>query len=144
MFDQNGEDAARLYVSLLPDSMIESVFTPDPSKPPMVIDFTLGGTAYQALNIGPQFPHSQAVSISVLTEDQEETDRLWDALLADGGKAAQCGWLTDRFGLSWQIVPKRLPELLRDPDQDKAARVMEAMMGMVKIDISGLERAGEG
>lgn len=141
MFDQDGEDAARLYVSLLPNSMIESIFTPDPSKPALVIDFTLDGTPYQALNIGPQFPHSKAVSITVLTEDQEETDRLWDALIADGGKADQCGWLTDRFGLSWQIVPRRLPELLKDPDEDKAARVMQAMLGMGKIDVAELERA---
>lgn len=140
-FDRNGEEAARLYVSLLPDSWIESTFSPDPSKPPLIIDFLLCGTPYQALNGGPMFQHSEAASISVLTDDQAETDRLWLALTADGGSEVQCGWLKDRFGVSWQIAPRRLVELLTDPDPARAGRVMQAMLQMVKIDIAALEAA---
>ena len=143
-FDQDGEDAAAFYVSLLPDSRIDSVHRPDPSKPALVVEFTLAGTPYQALNGGPGNPHSWAASISVLTDDQAETDRLWDALTANGGEPSKCGWLNDRFGLWWQIVPRRLPELLADPDREKAGRVFQAMLGMGKIDVAGLERAGEG
>lgn len=142
-YDGDGEEAARFYVSLLPDSRIESAFAPDPSKPPLVIDFTLCGTPYQALNGGPKYTHTAAASISVMTADQAETDRLWEALTANGGAPVQCGWLTDRFGLSWQIVPKRLPELLADPDPEKSSRVMQAMMQMVKIDVAALETAAE-
>ena len=142
-YNGDGEEAAKFYVSLLPGSEIESTFSPDPEKPPLVIDFTLCGVPYQALNGGPRYTHSAAASISVLTADQAETDRLWDALTADGGKPVQCGWLTDRFGLSWQIVPRRLPELLSDPDPERSARAMQAMMQMVKIDIAALEAAAE-
>ena len=140
-FDQKGEEAARFYVSLLPGSEIESAFSPDPTKPPLIIDFKLCATPYQILNGGPQYQHSEAASIAVLTDDQAETDRLWEALTADGGRAVQCGWLKDKFGLSWQIVPRRLPELLSDPDAEKARRIMQAMMQMVKIDVAALELA---
>ena len=106
-FDSRGEEAARFYVSLLPDSRIETVSRPDPDGPALTVDFTLAGAPYQVLNGGPMYPQTPAASISVLTKDQAETDALWSALLADGGKAGQCGWLTDRFGVSWQIVPER-------------------------------------
>jgi predicted 3-demethylubiquinone-9 3-methyltransferase (glyoxalase superfamily) len=139
--DQNGEKAARLYVSLLPGSGIERTYSPDPSKPPLLVDFTLCGTPYQILNGGPRYPHTEAASISVLTEDQAETDRLWSALTADGGREIQCGWLRDRYGLSWQIVPRCLIELLTDPDPGRAGRAMQAMLQMVKIDIAALESA---
>ena len=140
-FDGNGEEAVRFYVSLIPASTIETVFAPDPSKPPLIVDFTLGGTPYQALNGGARFPHTEAASISVLTDDQAETDRLWSALTAGGGQEIQCGWLKDKYGLFWQIVPRRLVELLTDPQPERAARVMQAMLQMVKIDIALLEAA---
>lgn len=143
-FNGNGEEAAKLYCSLIPGSRIERMFRPDPSKPPLLIEFSLGGTPYQALNAGPTHPLTPAVSISVSTQDQEETDRLWASLLEGGGKEMACSWLTDRFGLCWQIVPARLPALLNDPDPAVSARVFEAMMKMVKIDIATLERAARG
>lgn len=143
-FAGNGEEAARFWVSLLPGSAIEGAFRPDPQKPPIVVNFTLAGTPYQVLNGPPLFKHNEAASISVLTEDQAETDRLWEALVADGGAESQCGWLRDRFGVSWQIVPKALPRLLSDPDAAAAGRAMAAMMGMRKIDIAALEAAFAG
>ncbi len=130
-----------MYVSLLPDSRIESVFSPDPSKPPLAVDFTLGGTPYQVLNGGPHFQLTEAASISVHTEDQAETDRLWEALIAGGGEPSRCGWLKDRFGLSWQIIPRRLVELLSDKDTAKSGRAMQAMLQMAKIDIAAIEAA---
>lgn len=143
-FEGKGEEAARFYVSLIPHSRIESEFCPDPEGPPLVVNFTLGGTPYQVLNGGPHFKLTEAASISVLCEDQEETDRLWNAFLADGGAESQCGWLKDRFGLSWQVVPEALPRLLSDPDREAAGRAMQAMMGMRKIDIAALEAAHRG
>ena len=140
-FDNKIEEAANFYVSLLPDSAIENIGQPNPSGYPLVVEFTIGGTPYMLLNGGPMFTHSEAASISVLTEDQEETDRLWNALTADGGSESQCGWLKDRYGVSWQIVPKILPALLGNPDHEAAGRVMQAMMRMKKIDIAALEAA---
>ena len=116
-FDGEAEEAANFYVSLIPGSRIDAVFRPDQDGPPLVVDFTLSGTPYQALNGGPEFKHSEAASISVSTHDQDETDRLWHALIADGGSESQCGWLKDRFGLSWQIVPEALPRLLASSDR---------------------------
>jgi len=142
-FDQYGADAARLYVSLLPGSELETPLSSDVSKPPMTVHFTLAGTPYMILNGGPQYQHSEASSIMVATDDQAETDKLWDALTRDGGKAGRCGWLKDRFGLSWQIVPRRLPQLLSSSDPRAAGRVMQAMMKMSKIDIAALEAAAK-
>lgn len=136
-FDQNAEDAARFYISLLPDSRIDGVIK-SPDGNVLVVEFTLAGTPYQALNGGPHFTLSEAASISVLTKDQAETDRLWDILTADGGAESQCGWVKDRFGLSWQIVPRRATELLSGSD---AAKVFPALMKMGKIDIATLESA---
>ena len=107
-FESGGEEAARFYVTPLADSRIESSYRPDPDGPPLVLDFTLAGAPYQILKGGPEFSQDPAVSISVVTENQAETDRLWDALVADGGKEGKCSWLTDRFGVSWQIVPRAL------------------------------------
>ena len=107
----------------------------------LTVDFTLAGTPFQALNGGPHFTLDEAVSIAVASEDQAETDRLWAALVADGGAESQCGWLKDRFGLSWQIVPQRATELLNGP---QAAKVWPALMQMKKIDIAALEAAAEG
>lgn len=143
-FDGQGEEAAQFYVSLLPDSRIESVLRPAPTGPALVVEFTLAGAPYMTLNGGPQFPHTPAASISVLTKDQAETDRLWDALLAGGGEEGMCAWLTDRFGVSWQIVPEALPRLLGAEDKAAAGRAQAAMMQMGKIDIAALEAAFEG
>ena len=134
-------EAAEFYTSLLPDSGIDQAYRPDPNGPPLVVEFNLAGTPYMALNGAPPAEPSHMVSISVLTEDQAETDRLWDALCADGGEAGNCGWLKDRFGLHWQIVPKALPRLMHSGDREAGSRVFEALMGMRKIDISGLEAA---
>jgi predicted 3-demethylubiquinone-9 3-methyltransferase (glyoxalase superfamily) len=143
-FESGGEDAAEFYTGLIPDSDVTGRFRPDPDKPPLVVDFTLGGTPYQILNGGPHYTLNEAASISVTTADQAETDRLWAALTADGGEEVQCGWLKDRFGVSWQIVPEALPRLLSDPDRAAADRTMQAMLGMVKIDIAALEAAHRG
>ena len=107
-FDGRGREAAEFYVSLLPDSAIEAPYRPAPDAPPLVVEFTLAGTPYMILNGGPQYPHTPTASISVPTRDQEETDRLWAALTADGGRESRCGWLVDRYGVSWQIVPEAL------------------------------------
>ena len=145
-FDSNAEDAVDFYVALLPDSTVQSVHRMPPDDVVVAIDFTLAGTPYQALNGGSQFSFTEAASITVSTEDQDETDRLWQALTANGGKEGACAWLKDRFGLSWQIVPQALPRLLGDPDGDAAGRVLDRMMTMSKINIAELEAAfgGEG
>lgn len=143
-FDDQALEAAELYVSLIPDSRILSISRypegqqmAEPGRI-LTVDFTLAGVPYQALNGGPHFTLSEAASISVSTEDQAETDRLWAALTADGGAESQCGWLKDRFGLSWQIVPRRASDLMSGPD---AAKVWPALMQMRKIDIAVLEAA---
>ncbi len=149
-YDHTGEDAANFYVTLFPDSRVDNVQRSPADNPSMkeggvlVVEFTLAGQEYIALNGGPHFKFNEAISLQVLTEDQEETDRLWDALTANGGEESQCGWLKDRWGLSWQITPKRLLELMGDPDKDKARRAMEKMLTMQKIDIAAVERAAEG
>jgi predicted 3-demethylubiquinone-9 3-methyltransferase (glyoxalase superfamily) len=140
-FARRGIDAAQFYVTLLPDSRIDGVFDHGRPDDPMVVEFTLAGAPMMILTGGPMFEHSPAASISVLTKDQAETDRMWSALLADGGKESMCGWLTDRFGVSWQIVPRRLNELLRDGDPVRAAAVMRCMLEQVKIDVTELEAA---
>ena len=108
------------------------------------MDFTLAGKRHQVLNGGPHDPFNDAISLSVLCKDQAEVDRLWDALTADGGKPVQCGWLKDKFGVAWQIVPEALPRLMNDKHSEKANRVMEAMMQMVKIDVAKLQAAYNG
>lgn len=143
-FDGNGEEAAKFYTSLISDSEISSVFRPSDDGPALMVEFNLGQTPYLALNGGPQFQHSEAASIVVSTQDQEETDRLWDALIADGGSESMCGWLKDRFGVSWQIVPEAVPRCLASSDRGAAERAMQALMGMRKIDIAALEAAYAG
>jgi predicted 3-demethylubiquinone-9 3-methyltransferase (glyoxalase superfamily) len=148
-FDGQAEQAARFYVSLLPDSRVDRVFrspTDTPSGPAgtvLTVEFTLAGQQYLGLNGGPQFPFTEAVSFQIHCDDQAEVDRLWAALTA-GGAPVACGWLKDRWGLSWQIVPRRLTELIQDPDPGRAKRAMEAMMTMTKIDIAALEKAAGG
>lgn len=143
-FDSNGEEAAEFYVSLLPNSSIETVSRPEPGKPALVIKLSLSGTPYMFLNGGPHYKLSPATSIVVSTSDQAETDKLWNALLADGGEESQCAWLTDRFGVSWQIIPDALPRMLGADDRDAAGRAMQAMLQMKKIDIAALEAAFRG
>ena len=149
-YNHNAEEAANFYVTLFPDSRIDNVVRSPADNPSMkeggvlVVEFTLAGQPYIGLNGGPQFPFTEAVSFQVRTEDQAETDRLWDALTADGGQESDCSWLRDRWGLSWQIAPKRLLELIADPDKDRARRAMQAMMQMKKIDIAAVERAADG
>ncbi len=133
-YDGNAEEAARFYTSLIPNSEIVSVS-------PVMVTFTLDGVPFQALNGGPQFKHTEAASISVSTKDQAETDRLWSALTALGGSEGRCAWLKDRFGVSWQIVPRILPKLLSSSDRQAADRAMQAMLQMTKIDIGVLESA---
>ena len=140
-FDGRGREAAEFYVSLLPESAIDAVHRSDHDEPPLVVEFTLAGAPYMILNGGPLYRHTPAASISVLTKDQEETDRLWAALTADGGQESRCGWLVDRFGVSWQIVPEALVRMLHAEDREAAGRVQSAMMGMRKLDIATLEAA---
>jgi predicted 3-demethylubiquinone-9 3-methyltransferase (glyoxalase superfamily) len=143
-FDGPAEEAANFYVSLIPDSRITHILRPDPDGPALMVHFELGGTPYQALNGGPHCQLNEAASISVHTRDDAETDRLWDALAADGGKEIQCGWLTDRFGVSWQIVPQDLPGMLGAEDREAAGRAMNAMLAMTKIDIAAVAAAFRG
>ena len=149
-FDGNAEEAATLYTSLLPDSRIDHVSrspADNPSTPEgavLTVGFTLAGQQYLGLNGGPAFEFTEAVSFIINCEDQAEVDRLWDVLTADGGNPVRCGWLKDKFGLSWQITPKVLPVLLSGSDRDGARRAMQAMMQMVKIDVAALEAAYRG
>ncbi len=150
--DGRALEMAEFYISLFPDSHIDrilrsSVDTPGGKKgDPLLIEFTLAGKQHQILNGGPHAPFNlpDAISLSVLCGDQAEVDRLWDALTADGGQPIQCSWLRDKFGIAWQIVPEALPRLLHDKDPEKAKRVMEAMMQMVKIDVARLQAAYNG
>lgn len=148
-FDGAAENAARFYTGLLPDSRIDKVVRAPAAYPAgeagavLVVEFTLAGSRYIALNGGPQAPFNDAVSFQIHTEDQAETDRLWAAITGDGGAERACSWCEDRWGLRWQIVPRRLSELMADPDRDRAARAMQAMMTMRKIDIAALEAAVE-
>jgi predicted 3-demethylubiquinone-9 3-methyltransferase (glyoxalase superfamily) len=148
-FDGKAEEAAALYISLFPDSRIDRVWrspadTPSgPAGMVLVVDFTVAGQRFQGLNGGPEFRFDEAISFVIECEDQAEVDRLWDALAADGGQPGPCGWIKDRFGLSWQIVPVRLNELVDDPDPNRARRAMEAMLAMGKIEVAELERAAD-
>jgi predicted 3-demethylubiquinone-9 3-methyltransferase (glyoxalase superfamily) len=148
-FAERAAEAVRLYVSLFPDSRIDSE-TPVPADTPsgpagtvQVISFTLAGQGFVAMNAGPFEPFNHAISFAVSCEDQAEIDRLW-AALSEGGTVEQCGWLRDRYGLSWQIVPARIGALLGGPDRERSARAMKALLGMKKIDLAALERAYAG
>ena len=148
-FDGKAEEAARFYVSLVPDSRIDGVTTlpaDTPSGPAgsvQIVEFTLGGQQFLALNAGPPDPFNHAISFVVNCDDQAEVDRLWDALSV-GGSIERCGWLKDRYGVSWQIVPRVLGEMMKDRDPAKARRVAEAMLRMDKIDIADLKQPYDG
>jgi predicted 3-demethylubiquinone-9 3-methyltransferase (glyoxalase superfamily) len=144
-FDTEGEEAANFYTSVFPNSKIVDVARygeagPRPAGTVMTLSFELEGQKFVALNGGPEFKFNEAVSFMVSCKNQEEVDSFWSKL-SEGGEEGPCGWLKDRYGLSWQIVPTVLPELLSDPDQAKSQRVMQAMLEMKKIDIDALERA---
>jgi len=144
------EEAARLYASIFPDSRVDRITTlqsDSPSGPPgsvKVVDFTLMGQRYQAMSAGPHHPFNDAISIVVLCETQAELDRYWNALLENGGQSQACGWLIDRYGLRWQIVPAVMDEMMADPDPARSKRVTDAMLKMVKLDIAVLEAAYRG
>lgn len=148
-FDNQAEQAAALYTSVFPNSKITGVQRnsggPGPEGAVMIVQFELDGQPFTALNGGPEhFTFNESVSFLVSCRDQAEVDSYWDRLTADGGEPGPCGWLKDRYGLSWQIVPQALTELLADPDPAKAGRVMQAMLGMTKIDIKALQDAHQG
>jgi predicted 3-demethylubiquinone-9 3-methyltransferase (glyoxalase superfamily) len=135
-YERDAEAAAKLYVSLFPNSKIEEAT-------PMMVTFTLSGRRFMALNGGPHYKATPAFSMFVRCEDQREVDELWEKLMAGGGKEDRCGWMRDKFGLSWQIVPVRLLELLTHADRDVASRAQAAMMKMQKIDVKRLEQEAD-
>jgi predicted 3-demethylubiquinone-9 3-methyltransferase (glyoxalase superfamily) len=144
-FDTEGEEAAKFYTSVFPNSKIVEVTRygsagPRPDGTVMTVSFELDGQEFVALNGGPEFTFNEAVSFQVNCETQDEVDAFWSTL-SEGGEEGPCGWLKDKFGLSWQIVPTVLPELLADPDREKSQRVMQAMLNMKKIEIYALQRA---
>jgi predicted 3-demethylubiquinone-9 3-methyltransferase (glyoxalase superfamily) len=146
-FDGEAEAAASFYVTLLPNSRVDAVNRSPADYPSgkegdvLTVDFTLAGQRFVGLNGGPEFKFNEAFSLQIECEDQVEIDRAWEAISANGGQPVQCGWIRDRWGLSWQVFPRRLPEMLASPDRAAAKRGMEAMMTMVKIDLAELERA---
>ena len=145
-FDTEGEDAAKFYTSIFPGSKLGKVSRYGSAGPReegtvMTVSFELMGQQFLALNGGPEYTFNQAVSFQIMCDDQQEVDRYWELLTADGGKEGPCGWLNDKFGVPWQVVPKALPRLLEDPDAEKAQRVMASMMQMGKIEIDQLEAA---
>lgn len=149
-FNGTAEEAANFYISLFPDSRIDRIMRAPLDNPGtgqgdvLFVEFTLAGRRYSGLNGGPNFPLTEAVSLVIDCADQKEVDYFWDALIADGGSESECGWCRDRFGLSWQVTPSRLIELMNSSDRATAERVMGAMMTMRKIDIAALEAAVNG
>ncbi|HYJ51121.1 MAG TPA: VOC family protein [Microbacterium sp.] len=148
-FDHDAEAAIMFYAALIPDSEVVSIGrypdeVPGMGGKVMHAHFRLAGRDYYAMDAGPQFPFTEAISLFVACADQEEVDRYWAALTADGGQEQPCAWLKDRWGLSWQIVPDRLIELIRDPDPDRSHRAVQSMLTMTKIDIAAIEAAAAG
>jgi predicted 3-demethylubiquinone-9 3-methyltransferase (glyoxalase superfamily) len=149
-FDGRAEEAARFYTSVFPDSRIDLIqrsaidYPGGKAGDVILVEFTLAGLSYQALNGGPHHTFNDAVSLSVTCRDQAEADHLWEALTANGGRPVQCGWLKDKFGLSWQIVPEAFIAMMQDTDPARSKRAMQAMMQMVKLDVAALRRAVEG
>src|SRR5215813_8951288 len=148
-FDSEAEQAAKFYAGIFKNSKIGKMTRyledgPRPAGSVMTVEFTLDRVEFVALNAGPQFKFTEAISLSVNCEDQDEIDYFWEKLSADGGSPGRCGWLKDKFGLSWQVNPVFLDDMLADRDADKANRVMKAMMQMDKIEIAALEKAARG
>ena len=149
-FDGQAEEAARFYTGVVPDSRIDRLVRSGMDWPAgragdvVMVAFTLGGRPFQALNGGPGHPFTQAVSLSIECADQAEIDRIWDALTADGGSPIQCGWLTDRYGLSWQVVPAELGRWMAEEPPETVARIMSAFLPMRKLDLETIRRARDG
>jgi len=146
-FDTQGEDAARFYVSIFPNSEITGVTRyseagPGPPGSILTVDFTLDGQEFTAINGGPHFTFNEAISLLITCADQEEIDYYWDRL-TEGGEESQCGWLKDRYGLSWQVAPAGMNELLNDPDRSRGQRAMEAVLGMKKLDVAAIFAAAD-
>ena len=146
-FDNQAEEAAQFYTSIFPNSSVGDVtrYGPDmpmPEGTAMTVSYTLDGQEYVALNGGPQFPHSEAISFQIMCADQEETDHYWTRL-TEGGEESMCGWLKDKFGVSWQVTPIELVELTSDPDPARAQRAMQAMFQMRRIDMAEIRRAAD-
>jgi predicted 3-demethylubiquinone-9 3-methyltransferase (glyoxalase superfamily) len=149
-YAKEAEEAAKFYASIFPDSRVDRVTamqSESPSGPPgsvKVVDFTLFGQRFQAMTAGPHHDFNDAISIVVLCEDQKEIDKYWDALLSGGGKPQACGWLNDKYGLRWQIVPAKMDEMMADKDPARSKRVTDAMLQMIKLDLPTLEKAYRG
>jgi len=149
-YAKEAEEAARFYASIFPDSRVDRVTamqSESPSGPPgsvKIVDFTLFGRRFQAMSAGPHHEFNDAISLVVTCADQAELDRYWNALLAGGGKPQACGWLMDRYGVRWQVVPAMLGLILREGKPSQSKRVTDALMKMVKIDVAALEKAGRG
>jgi predicted 3-demethylubiquinone-9 3-methyltransferase (glyoxalase superfamily) len=148
-FDSIAEEAVNYYVSVFPDSRVLHVdrysdVGPDPEAPVVFIEFQINGQPFQAINDGPLFTFSEAISFSIECEDQQEVDYYWNTLIGDGGEPSECGWLKDKYGVSWQVVPRVLNELLRDADRERGGRVMRRMLQMQKLDIAELQAAYDG
>jgi predicted 3-demethylubiquinone-9 3-methyltransferase (glyoxalase superfamily) len=149
-FDGKAEEAAQLYTAIFPNSRIDSVSRAAADNPSvdagqvLTVQFTLAGRPFIGLNGGPDFQFTEAISLSIDCDDQAEVDRYWDALVEGGGEHSVCGWLKDRFGVSWQVIPRQLPEMLESSDREAAGRAMEAMLKMTKIDVAKLREAYEG
>jgi predicted 3-demethylubiquinone-9 3-methyltransferase (glyoxalase superfamily) len=145
-FDGQAEEAANFYVSIFNNSQILNISRygdagPGPAGSVMTVSFQLDGQEYIALNGGPQFKFTEAISLTVNCETQAEVDTFWEKLLQDGGQEIHCGWLKDKYGLSWQVVPNLLPSLISDPDPEKSQNVMKALLQMTKLDIAALQKA---
>jgi predicted 3-demethylubiquinone-9 3-methyltransferase (glyoxalase superfamily) len=148
-FDGNAEDAVAFYVTLFPDAEVTQVShygdgMSFPAGTALLVEFTLFGQRFQALNGGPEFQFSEAISLSIDCKDMAEVNHYWNALTADGGQESQCGWCKDKFGVSWQVVPAGLGTLLSDPDEGRRARAVQAMMTMKKLDLDVMRRAADG
>lgn len=149
-YNGNALDAAQFYAQTFPDSAVGSILRAPADYPDghagdvLTVEFTVAGVACVGLNGGPHFQHNESFSFQIATDDQAETDRLWEAIVGNGGATSACGWCRDRWGLSWQITPRALLDALADPDPAAAKRAFEAMMGMVKIDIAAIEAARRG
>ena len=147
-FDTEAEQAAEFYVSVFPDSRILSTArypegAPGPTGTVMTVEFEVNGQRFVGINGGPQFPFTEAVSFQITCETQSEVDRYWE-VLTEGGEESMCGWLKDRYGLSWQVVPTGMEEVFADPDPSRAQRAMQAMLGMRKLDLAALQAAADG
>lgn len=143
-YESEAEEAARFYTSLVPGSAVEEVMRPAAEAPAVLVHFTLGGVPFSALNGGSSVAHTHAASVVLEAPDQAETDRLWQAILENDGKEVQCGWITDRWGVSWQIIPQGFQELMFSADAEANQRAYQAMLKMIRLDLAAVRAAHEG